>query len=301
MTSAQPLDSPFDDHPTALAAADRYPGTVRGAGAVTCGVIAGLLLVNSIQVGAAFGITGHAAEEWTILQWDDHWMWRAIASLAATFVAGFLAGMVARRQGRKVAILSALPTAVYWALVAYVGWIGHIPASDLPAEVPLGYRIIAVILVLATLPCAAAGGVEGAAYGRANAAHCDSRRGSLLGVRWYHYLWLPLLLHLMVLTASFGVIYGFQWVVTGFRNGFSLFAFVPFVFVIAMVFTLQILASGATKTYEALAGFDDSTEASVLRRVVKYGFGYTLGAIVAQAAIAAAHFGLVALVQKLFG
>jgi hypothetical protein len=271
---------------------------------ILCGIIAGVWLASSMQVGAAFGTSGHAESDWTILQWGDHWMWRAVASLVATSLAAFVAGMVARRRGSAVGILSALPTTLYWAFISYSGWTGHLPGSDSPVDVSLGYRIVASLLVLATLPLAAGSGKEGVAYGRANAVHFDSRRGSLLGIRWYHFLWLPVLIHLMIITAAFGVIYGFQWVVVAWRNGFSFLGFIPFLFVMAMLGTLQLLATGAMRTYEALAGFDDTTGmsvASVARRVLKFGFGYTLATIAAQGVISVVHFGLNTLIHKLFG
>jgi len=44
------------------------------------------------------------------------------------------------------------------------------------ADVPLGYSLCAGALVLASIPVARACGREGAAFGRANGPHFDSRR-----------------------------------------------------------------------------------------------------------------------------
>jgi hypothetical protein len=262
-------------------------------------MVAGIMMVSSIQVGVAFGTLGHAASDWNLLQWGDHWMWRAAASLAATVAGTFLAGMIARRHGQTIGILSAVLSTLYWALVAISGWLGHIPTSATPVDVPLGYRIVATLLTLVILPIAAAGGREGAAFGRANAEHYDSRRRALLGVRWYHFLWLPFLIHAMVMTAAFGAVYGFQWVVTAWKNSLSILGIIPVIFAMALLGTLQLLGTGASRTYQALAGFDDT--ASVGRQVLKYGIGYTLLTMVSQAAIAAVHFGVSALARKIFG
>jgi hypothetical protein len=278
---------------------DRYGGPVRSTVAVLSGIIAGVLTASSIQVGVAFGTLGHNATDWTLLQWGDHWMWRAAASLAATMAGAFPAGMIARRHGQTIGILSAVPATLYWAFVAVSGWLGHIPATTTPVEVPLGYRIVATVLTLVILPVAASGGREGAAFGRANAEHYDSRRRAILGVRWYHFLWLPFLIHAMAMTAAFGAVYGFGWVVTAWKNSFSILGMIPIIFTMALLGTLNLLGTGASRTYQALAGFDES--APVARQVMKFGVGYTLLTILAQGAIAAVHFGVSALARKIFG
>ncbi len=293
----------FDDISEGPAVAphrDRYAGFIRTTAGVTSGIIAGVLLVNSIQVGVAFALREDQTD-WDVLQWADHWMWRGIASLVATGVAGFIAGMIARRRGRLVGSFAAIPSALYWALIAYAGFSGHFPGLSGTPDVPLGYRIVAILLAVATVPCGAACGREGAAYGHANAAHLDARRGTLLGVKWYHFLWLPVLIHLMVMTAAFGGVYGFQWVIAVWTSGMSIFAIVPVVFCMAMFATLQLLGNGALGMYSALAGFDDETGESTLRRVMKFGFGYTLATVLAQSAITVVHFGLGALLRRFFG
>lgn len=282
-------------------AIQRYPAVVRVPVGTLAGVIAGVGLIGSMQVGVAFGLTGAPKPEWTILLWDDHWVWRAIAAAVATAGGGFIAAMAARRHGAVVGAASAVPSLIYWLYVASAGWSGRVPGSSTAADIPIGYRIIATVLALAVIPIGAATGREGSAYGRANAEHFDSRRRSLFGIRWYHFLWLPFLIHFMLITGAFGSVYGFQWVVTAFRNGFSFFGFIPVLFVIGMFGTLALLGTGAARTYEALSGFDDDSGLSVSRRVFKYGFGYSIGTIAAQAGIAVLHFGLVALARKLFG
>jgi hypothetical protein len=278
---------------------DRYAAIVRGTGAVISGLIAGVLLVSSIQVGVAFAL-GEDQLEWNTLEWNDHWMWRGAASLAATSAAAFIAGMIARRRGQLIASLSVAPSVLYWSVVAYAGFVGHIPGIA-AVDVPVGYRIVAVLLAVASLPLAAAYGREGAAYGHANARHFDSRRGALLGIRWYQFLWLPILIHLMVTTAAFGGVYGFQWLTAAWKTSMSLFGIVPVFFLIAMLATLQLLGNGALGTYQALAGFDDRSGTSTFRRVLKFGLGYTVLTALAQSGITLGHYGLATLLRTIFG
>lgn len=50
-----------------------------------------------------------------------------------------------------------------------------------------------------------------------------------------------------------------------------------------------------------LAGFDDGSGKSTFRRVMKFGFGYTIATAVAQSAITLVHFGLSTLLRRIFG
>src|SRR5262249_42546340 len=206
-----------------------------------------------------------------------------------------------RRRGRLIGSLSANPSALYWALVAYAGFVGRIPGMSETTDVPLGYRIIAVLLAVGTIPCGAACGRDGAAYGHANAQHFDGRRGTLLGIRSYHFLWLPVLIHLMVMTGAFGAVYGFQWLSAVWRSGMSILGIVPVIFLMAMLATLQLLGNGALGAYQALAGFDDGSRTSPVRRVMRFGFGYPMATALAQGAIALVHYGLGTLLQRILG
>jgi hypothetical protein len=280
---------------------DRYAGPVRATGSVVAGIVAGALLLGSSLVGIGYAVEGHNPQDWNVALWGDHWVWRAIASATATYCAGFLTGMIARRRGGRAAVIASIPSALFWLFIAYAGWTARVPFGGPVEPIPLGYRIIATILVFATLPLAANGGQAGAPYGRANGEHYDSRRATLLGVRWYHFVWLPMLLHLMVLTAAFGAAYGSQWLVAAWKAGVSIFAFVPMLFYFGLLITLGWLGSGAMKTYEALAGFEDDSGLAVWKRVMKYGFGYTIGVALVQFAIGLTHYGLSRLMQRLFG
>lgn len=280
---------------------DRYVGVVRGAGAVIAGVGAGFLLLSSLEVGIGWALEGHYPGDWNLTEWGNHWVWRAVASVTATYLAGFLVGIIARKHGKSLAVIAALPSALFWLFIAYTAWTQEIPFGGAVKQIPLGYRIIATVLVLATLPIAATGGELGTPYGRANAEHFDSRRGALLGVRWYHFLWIPFLAHLMVLTGAFGAAYGSQWLVAAWKSGMSFFSVVPTFCYVGIVMTLVWLGTGAMKTYEALAGFEGDDKLPVWKSVMKYGFGYTVAVAIAQTAIVLAYYGVGIVLQKLFG
>ena len=114
--------NPKTPAPASVPRADRYAGAARYVFGFVVGLIAGALLIGSIQVGVGWATDGHNPEDWDVLQWGDHWMWRALSSCAATAAAGFLAGMISRRRGSAIAVAATIPTALYWATTAWTGW-----------------------------------------------------------------------------------------------------------------------------------------------------------------------------------
>jgi len=81
----------------------------------------------------------------------------------------------------------------------------------------------------------------------------------------------------------------------------SILGIVPVIFLMAMLATLQLLGNGALGAYQALAGFDDGSGTSTVRRVMRFGFGYTMATALAQGAIALVHYGLGTLLQRILG
>lgn len=254
---------------------------------VICGLVAGLAVISSMQVGAGLAFGVNATAEWGWGFWGNHWAWRTVWSAAATYLGAFIAGMIARERGPTIGILSAIPSAIYWGFVAFVGWTGRM---DL--DVPLGYKIAASVLVVATLPIGSAGGVAGEGYGEVNSQHFDSRRRCLLGIRWYHFIWLPFVIHFIVAQTTWAAMYGFGWIAAAWKASQSIFVMFPMLFTMAMLGTLQLVAIGAFKAYTALGGFEEATTLPVSRRVLKYGLGFPLLAALAQLGLVAVHYGL---------
>lgn len=278
---------------------ERYGALVRVAAATGTGLIAGVLLMNAAQVGAGFAFGERLPDHLAVILWGEHWAWRGVWSMTATFLAGFLAGMIARRRGALVGGLVGTPSAIVWGIVALTGWLGHFPGGTSAMDVPMGYRIIACVLTLATVPMCIAGARAGVPFGAANGPHFDGRRGTLLGVRWYHYLWLHLPLHLLAVQASWALMYSFNWLVLSWKAGPSVFGVIPGLFLMGMVATMHLTTRGALRAYEALADLDDDqpVRSPVWKRVATFGFGYPLAACALQLGITLLHGG----VSRLFG
>lgn len=248
-----------------------------------CGLLASWSLSNAIQVAAEYY---HAAEApfdyWGVALWGEHWRLRGLASLAAAVWGGFIAGLVARRRGALVAVLGATPASVMWGVSAILAW----PVGD---GFPLANRLLPVVLSIAVPFAAYKCGPLGATLGTSLAQHFDTRPRTLLGIPWFHHLWIPLPLNIIVIQSSWAVIYAADWVWATFAAGKGIFSFVPGLFLMAIVGTLQLTYRGLSRAYRALAGFD-SVASGKWRAVLKHGLGMPLLAMVLQAAIGGLHY-----------
>jgi hypothetical protein len=273
---------------------------VRSAAAVLAGVVAGVLMISSMKDGAEFMFPGEEAyDHWSLVRWGEHWAWRVALGLLATYFAGFIAGLAARRLGRRHGMLSAVPSAALWAWITWAAWTGRagLAPQASPLEMPLGWKLAASSLALLVLPVGAAGGAAGAPFGAANGPHYDARRRSLLGVRWYHFVWIYPVVHVLVLQSTWAGMYGLGWTVKAWQAALSMFNIVPMLFTVGIWMTLVLAWTGAWRAYEALAGFDDEAGPRLRAyptpvRVVVHGIGWPLGAAAIQAIIAAIHYGL---------
>lgn len=242
-------------------------------------------------------------DTWTPFWWNEHWALRVLASAAASFGAGFIAGTVSRRYGRLAGALATAPTAFMWAAVAYFWWFRQPGLADLDTlviEASIGNKLAATLLALSTIPVAVYGGGEGEKIGAEYGVHFDSRRFSLLGIRWFHYLWLPAFLHLLVMNVAFVGYYGLMWAKLAWQGAWDggLEHLIPLIFTAAVYGTFWLIATGAARAYRVLAGFDsiDGLGRRALS-VLGNGPGKLALAIVCQTLVFFLHDGLVRLLD----
>jgi hypothetical protein len=268
---------------------------VRLVGAVVLGVIAGVLIPNSLQVGVRFYFA--AEPEWSPVLWGEHWVVRPLASVVSALGASLVAGAVARRHGANVATLAVLPAVVLWAFIAGSGWLGRLMFTDGEIYISIGNRLASTATAVVLIPVARAMGREGAAFGSTYGSLFDSRRFSLLGVRWFHFLWLPFLIHLLIAQTAWAGLYGLEWVKLAWRQGAYVTSVLPLAFVMMIWGTFFLVGTGVGTCYKTLSGIDDVPglrDRFIL--VMKYGFGFPLLAVALQSGIMALHYGLSRLV-----
>jgi hypothetical protein len=163
-------------------------------------------------------------------------------------------------------------------------------------DLSIGNKLAATLILLLTVPTAIYGGNEGEVWGRELGLHFDSRRGCLLGVKWYHYLWIPLVLHLVLAQSSWAALYGFEWLKRVWKAGIGMTSLLPTFFAVGVWLTLSLTWTGLWRAYRALADLDrHSSPAQRAMAVLKFGLGYPLGAAAIQGAIVLIHVGLIRL------
>jgi hypothetical protein len=286
------------DEPAAAVVPRHGPGS-RAVAAVVCGILAGMLISGALANGCSFYFPEerHAGTTWLFL-WGEHWAIRVLASWASAYGAGFVAGIVARQRGKVWAGIAAVPSTVCWLAIALIGWTQKVPffTGTYEVETSIGNKLAASLLVLTIIPIGCYGGLAGEEQGQSLGEHFDSRRFTLLGVKWYHYMWLPILFQLLLTQASWAFLYGFEWLRNTWRAGLSLFSVVPWIFTVLIWVTLSIMATGAAKCYGVLSGLEGLPSArSRAVQVLKYGFGFPLLAAILQTLVGLAHFGLLKL------
>lgn len=265
--------------------------------AVLCGIVAGVLIPSSLQVGLLYHFPAEQGEGWGFLLWREHWALRVVASVLSAAGAGLIAGVVARRWGWQVGALATLPATVAWLWVAITAWAGTMPFFGSELHISLGNRIAATLLTAVLLPIGAATAALGADLGADIGPHFDTRPHTLLGIRWYHYLWLPLLIHLYLAQTAWAGYYGLGWAMTAWKAGDSLFSFLPFLFTVAIWSTFVLLGTGLVRAYAVLAGLEVADGDGRTWSLVKYGLGYPLAAAALQTAIMFVHYGLMKVFQ----
>lgn len=283
------------------------PSGWRLAGAFAVGITVGPLLGIPIRAGV-FIILRDEFTDWGIFFWDNHAFWRVVASVASAVGASVLAALVARKCGHVISALCMLPFALLWGIVAYLCWSGQAEAlpwqgalvyggSEL-AHTSKGNLIAATALALGLTPIGYIAGQAVTPMSVAVYQHFASRPWSWFGVKWYHYLWaVPIAYPVIAVTAQ-TVVYGSHWLIVSLESGRGLIAAIPNILLLAVIGTLYLLVAGPVRAYMILAGFEVVDRASVrFLRVLQFGIGFPILAVIAQLVINLIHRGLVWLVS----
>ncbi len=263
----------------------RFP---RYIAAVLVGIVTGAVLWAAIQAGVKFNYEEEAPlENWGFLFWGEHWLIRLLWSLAATSVAAFLAGLVARKEGPLIGILSALPTTFVWfACIPLWSIGGSLTGGWNFSDLSLGNKILTLAAPVGAVFCGYFFGRSGQNYAFSASAHFDKRPHTFLGIKWYNHLWVPLVLYAIVLESAWAVDYGLAWVRAQWAAGFGLWAFISSLFLMAIIGCLALTWEGLRRAYDYLSDrIVDRTRVESAKGVIRYGFGYVLLATVLQGAI----------------
>jgi hypothetical protein len=272
----------------------RFRSWMRSIFAVLCGVIAGAAIPNSLAVG--FKWLFPMEPDWGPFLWEEHWILRPVASVLAAAGAGFVAGAIARHHGRWIAVCAAFPALLLWAYFGVSAWQEQLLFSDTSMYVSIGNKLAITLIVAVLLPVAWFAGVAGEELGADYAVHFDSSSASLLGIKWYHFLWIPIVLHFVIAQFAWAGLYGFEWMKMTWRAGPTLGSLLPSVFVMMIWGTFMLMFHGLVTAYKTLSGID-APKGSVAGSVVRHAVGLPLLAGILQVVVMALHAGLVQLMD----
>jgi hypothetical protein len=266
----------------------------RYAGAIACGIIAGVWIPSSMETGARLLFPDTV--EWSPTFWGEHWVVRPLVTGVSAVAAAFVAGAVARRFGSFIAAVSAFPAFLLWLWVTISAWRESILFTGTETYVSVGNKVAATAIVIAIFPIAWVGGTAGEAFGREKAETFDARRWSLLGVKWYHYLWIPFVVHLVLIQTAAVGLWGLDWMLIAWRSGAAgVGSLLPTAFAAVLLGTLALSYTGLQRAYGILSG--TQPDDAGWRAVLKYGVGFPIAAAVAQVVVGFVHYGL----ARLFG
>ncbi len=262
--------------------------------AIITGIMAGLFLCLAINAGCHFRFPDEI--DWGALFWGEHWFIRALASLICSAGGGFVTGIIGREKGKILAIITVLPSWLIWVTTEYAALTGYFPFVDVSDDyVSLGNKISMGFIILTILPVAWYSGEQGEIVGQEYSMLFDSRKHTLLGIKWYHYFWLPIVLYLIVMQGSAASLYFLTWLKFLWKSGLTPFGFfgsiIPLIFTVMIYGTLYLMAIGIQKTYLILAGIEKvGSKGRIAVKVIQYAIGFQIIAVILQTAIQYLHF-----------
>lgn len=175
-------------------------------GGALFGALISLGITGSIQTGSEH-IFVTEAEEWGIGFWGDHHILRVIASLIGTSIGGFSAGCIAKVRGGIWGLVSALPASLFWVAIGVFA-LSQFFAENKAFEITFGNWAVIVILVAASLVIGFYTGSLGENVRLENSEIFECRPNIILGIKWYHWLWLFTIIHWIVMLGTFSVFQG---------------------------------------------------------------------------------------------
>jgi len=130
--------------------------------------------------------------------WGNHYIWRLVAAVVATALAGTLTGAIARTRGGLATALSNIPSIAIWIGIAY--YLEFESSSfvygDQTITIHTGMIIVALIAIPLTTYVAFHAGEFGATLQRD-----EFEESTVFGIAWYHWAWLVIPVYLYAMAS----------------------------------------------------------------------------------------------------
>lgn len=218
-------------------------------GGAVFGFFLGGMITGSIWSGAAL-IFANEAEEWGFGFWGEHYLARILGGLIGVGIGSFVAGCIAKNRGACWGVISTLPRIGMWVFIAIFGIHGVIQGYIVPLTI---WHWVMILALIGLIPLVAYyAGMSGQKVRVGNRKFFENRRGTVLGTKWYHWIWLFFPIHITGLLATYSI---YQMIMYFFLVTRSLFFFL---IIGSWVETLigaglYLLGKGMYETYSLLA------------------------------------------------
>ena len=261
---------------------------------ILAGIIAGLLVSASMDTGANLFFEQSDENFYfsDLILWGDHWFLRAIASLSCTLWGGFIGGLTARRRGSLVGLFSSIPTSLVWLSYLIVSFSGYFEFGDNYFEVytTIPLQIMSILIIIGSFIIGYIGGEAGEGFSSEFSNYFDQRKHSLFAIKWYHYLWIPIPLHLIVMQSGWVILYSTDFLYWYWADPFSI---LPSIFLIPLYGSLYITVNGLSKSYMILSGIDKIPNLKErFLGVLKFGCGMPILAVLIQTVVTLIGYGI---------
>lgn len=165
-------------------------------GAILFGIFLSSFVVDAIRAGATRIFTEEAGLYWAIGFWGERFILRILVSVIGTAFGGFAAGIIAKTKGRMCGLLSAVPTSLFWLAVVITLFIAP------PESASFGHWGVSLFLIIIS-PCAGFyTGIIGHSFRKDYPEIFEFRPRTILGIKWFHWLWLIFPLYLVIQTIT---------------------------------------------------------------------------------------------------
>lgn len=253
-------------------------------GAILCGIIAGILLISAIDRGAYLYFV-EKDKEWNSFSWDN-WFIRTLASIIASCWGAFIAGLISRTKGKLVGVLSAITSLAFWLFYFYGQLNGEINIGIGVIEIESNTvsKIMAIVLAFVNIITGYIAGGFGNEISNKHNKYFDERKYSILGVKWYHYIWTPFIIYFILIQGFFVAFYVLEKMYFLFQlPEYSLAGIIFNILASLAAISIYVSYKALTNSYKILSGIEYShTNSEKVKKLIGYLFGFPILSLAIQ-------------------
>ena len=263
---------------------DPKSNSLRYIGGTLAGIIAGILLISAIDRSAYFYFV-EENKDWNSFTWDN-WFIRTLASIIASSWGAFIAGLISRTKGKLVGALSAIPSLVFW-LYYFFGQLNgeiNIGIGVIEIETDTVSKIMAIVLALTNIIVGYIAGGFGNESSKELLKSFDERKYSILGVKWYHYIWTPFIIYFILIQGFFVSFYVLEKMYFLFQlPEYSLAGIIPNILASLASISIYVSYKALTNSYRILSGIEyGRTNGEKVKKLIGYLIGFPILSLAIQ-------------------